>query len=381
MRSDSTTARAGGARKFIYIACPWAPMGGGMFRIAEYLINAQGRSAGATELRPLDTRGGGAAWMSGFVLIGALVKILLGRMSGRLAGVHVNMAERLSLVRKGLLVFWCRLLGMPVALHLHAAQLHHFYRKLPKPAKALVRAIFHQASVCIVLGLSAKRFLVEELGVDQSKVRIVINGVPAPARARRELQPAAPVRVLFLGNLMERKGVSDLLVALADPRLSNCAWVAQFAGGGDKAHYEALSGSLGLAGRVEFVGWADQARAADLLAAADLLVLPSYDEGLPLVILEALAYGIAVVCTPVGEIPHVLRDRVDAYFVTPGDRDEIASTLLALIEQPELLRRLEKAGPELYRQCFSIGVFFRAIGAVHQEYFGCQAVLVEERRA
>lgn len=184
MTNETRAGQGEGAGRFIYIACPWAPMGGGMFKIAEYLINAQQGDGRGAELRPLDTRGGGAAWTSAFVLMGALLRLLLGRLGGRLAGVHVNMAERLSLVRKGMVVFWCRLLGLPVALHLHAAQLHHFYRALPSPARWLVRAIFHGATVCIVLGDNARRFVIDELGVAPDKVRIVINGVPAPAPTR-----------------------------------------------------------------------------------------------------------------------------------------------------------------------------------------------------
>jgi glycosyltransferase involved in cell wall biosynthesis len=381
MESELTVASSDARGKFIYIACPWAPMGGGMYRIAEYLINAQKSDSDQAELRPLDTRGGGAAWTSGFVLIGALWKLLVGRLSGRLAGVHVNMAERLSLVRKGVVVFWCRLLGLPVALHLHAAQLHHFYRALPAPGRWAVRAIFHAATVCVVLGESARRFVVEELGVKADKVRIVINGVPAPVRSRRVPRQGEPCRLLFLGNLMERKGVSDLLHALARPEVMGGPWLAQFAGGGDKAHYDRLAQSLGLAGQVEFIGWADQARAAELLAAADVLILPSYDEGLPLVILEALAYGVAVICTPVGEIPHVLSDGVDARFVQPGDRAGLAAAVNDLVLDASMRRRMEEAGPRLYRQMFSIDVFFRAVADVHREFFGCHAEVRDERHA
>ena len=128
------------ARRYIYIACPWTPVGGGMFKVADYLIQSQAAGGDApshgAQLRPLDTRGArGAAWSLGILAL-ALGRLVRGRLDGRLAGVHVNMAERLSLVRKGLVVATCRGLGLPVVLHLHAAQLHRAWPDLPAPARA-----------------------------------------------------------------------------------------------------------------------------------------------------------------------------------------------------------------------------------------------------
>src|SRR3954452_23527547 len=89
------------ARRFIYIAGPCTPMGGGMYRIAEYLMQSQRESKHATSFRLLETRGPGAALLSPFYLLRAVGAIVLGRLPGRLVGVHVNCAERMSLFRKG----------------------------------------------------------------------------------------------------------------------------------------------------------------------------------------------------------------------------------------------------------------------------------------
>src|SRR6185369_13954481 len=178
-------------RRFIYIACPWTPVGGGMFKVADYLIQSQASDPGAhaARLRPLDTRGGGHAVSSLWVLLTALARLVWGRLQGRLAGVHVNMAERLSLLRKSVIVVMCRALGVPVVLHLHAAQLHHFYRALPAPLRALTRWVFSLPASVVVLGTSARCFVTEELHVPAHRVEIVINGVPAPVERRRQSGP------------------------------------------------------------------------------------------------------------------------------------------------------------------------------------------------
>ncbi|RTL33118.1 MAG: glycosyltransferase [Burkholderiales bacterium] len=366
MRENSNNNR------FIYLACPWAPMGGGMYKVVDYLIQAQRPGAGSADLRVLDTRGGGRAVLSWPVLLLALCKVLWGRLSGRLVGVHVNMAERLSLFRKGAVVLFARALGLPVVLHLHAAQLHHFYRSLPRVLQALVRRIFASASVVVVLGEQARKFVIDELGVPGNRVQVLINGVPGNRVERRIRRHGQAFNILFLGNLMERKGVSDLLKALASPELASRRgqWHARFAGGGDVPHYKALAASLNAPDCVEFVGWADQARAAHLIAQADVLILPSYDEGLPLVILEALAKGVAVICTPVGEIPAVLTDGLNALFVQPGKIDEIARALCRLMDDPQLLSTLEAGGAAIYAEKFSMDVFFRNVARIHQQQFG-----------
>jgi glycosyltransferase involved in cell wall biosynthesis len=343
-----------------------------MFKVADYLIQAQAfqTPAHAAQLRPLDTRGGGHAALSALVLLSALFKLLRGRLQGQLAGVHVNMAERLSLFRKSALIAWCRLLGIPVVLHLHAAQLHPFYAGLPRPLQRMTRWIFSLPASVVVLGQASRRFVIDTLGVPPERIEIVINGVPEPQEPRRRAAAGAVQRVLFVGNLSERKGVSDLLRAVAQPGFDTGRLRVTFAGGGDVADYEAKARALGVDRFVRFVGWADQRKVAQLMASHEVLVLPSYDEGLPLVILEALAHGMAVVCTPVGEIPTELEDGVNARFVPPGDVPAIAAGLQEVLERPELLALLGRNGRAHYESRFSMTQFFAAVARVHQKHFG-----------
>lgn len=381
MPSQSVPSATAGKRdgRYIYIACPWSHKGGGMFKVADYLIQAQafdthGRTA---ELRPLDTRGASNALCSLWFLVMALVKVARGRLSGQLAGVHVNMAERLSLFRKGMVVALCRGLGVPVVLHLHAAQLHHSYRAMPRPLQGLTRWVFSLASSCVVLGSAARRFVHEELKVPPGRIEIVINGVPEPTETRREPATQAVQRVLFVGNLIERKGVSDLLQALAQPGFEASRLEVTFAGGGDVEAYRAKARSLGVDGVARFAGWSDQQQVAQLMAKADVLVLASYDEGLPLVILEAMANSVAVVCSPVGEIPTVLTDGVNACFVQPGDLAGIAAALQRVLGQPAFRETLERNGRALYEQQFSLRRFSASIARIHQQHFGIAGQAME----
>jgi glycosyltransferase involved in cell wall biosynthesis len=332
---------------------------------------------------PLDTRGDGSALVSLGILAVALARIANGRVSGRLAGVHVNMAERLSLFRKAVVIGWARALGLPVVLHLHAAQLPQFYSGLISPLAWIVRWAFARATRVVVLGVAAQRFVIDELKVPKKRVCIVINGVPQPSVARRlNRDDGAPKRLLFLGNLSERKGVSDLIAAIGKAHVFQTGnAVATFAGSGDIAGYAVKAEAAGIASKVSFVGWADQQKAASLTADADVLVLPSYDEGLPLVILEALANSVAVICTPVGEIPNALVDGKEAVFVKPGDVGALASAIDTVLENPETRRALEKEGRALYEREFSLDQFADSIAEVHRMCFGVASRLLAAQRS
>ncbi len=368
-------------RPYIYIACPWTPVGGGMFKVADYLIQSQCDPADAptkamtpprgAQLRPLDTRGArGPLWSLG-VLAVALLRLVQGRCSGRLAGVHVNMAERLSLVRKSVVVMACHALGIPVIVHLHAAQLHRAWPTFPALARTVVRHVFSLPACCIVLGRESANFVQRELGVPAHRIERVINGVPEPAwpRPPRTLKDPTP-QLLFVGNLSVRKGVPELLRALALSPLAGMPLRLTLAGGGDIEGFRAIAQAMGLGNRVCFAGWTEQAQVARLMSEADLLVLPSHDEGLPLVILEALACGVPVVCTPVGEIPHVLQDRLHARFVAAGDVTGLARTLAVLLTDAPQRAALSQQGRALYRQSFALPRFFDQIAALHLRHFG-----------
>lgn len=316
-------------------------------------------------LIPVDARGPGSVVWSPWYLMVVLVRVMLGAARGRLGLVHIHVAERASLVRKGVVAFVARLVGVPVLLHLHAAEIRPFYDGLPGWGRWLARGVFRRADLCVVLGTGWRDWLVNTIGVASDRIAVIRNGVPVIALGEPTAR-GSMFRILFLGNLTPRKGVGDLLVALADPMLAGCRFEAIFAGGGAIETYRRQAGQLGLDDRVSFTGWIDRTRAAELTASAHVLVLPSYHEGLPLVVLEALGAGTPVICTPVGSIPEVLDDGSTALFVPPGGSREIASALRRLIDDAALAERLAAGGRCLYRQEFTMEIFVDRIAALYR---------------
>lgn len=342
-----------------------------MGRVKDYILASPPDREHGFRFEALLMRDDRGARFSAILLLSAMFKLARAALLGRAALLHVQMGDRGSILRKGLLLCFARLCSVPALLHLHAVQLEDLYEDGSSRLRWLIRIPFRAANSIIVLGERQRGWLVDTMGIAAAKVDVLTNGVPSlDAPPLRTGRPGEPCRILFLGNLIERKGVSDLLAALADLGRDAGAWEATLAGGGDEDLYKRKAQELGIAAKLRFPGWVDRADVFGLLEWADMLVLPSYDEGLPLVILEALGFALPVVCTPVGAIPELLHDGETVLLVPPGDRQALAAAIGRLVGQPELRLELGRNGRDLYERRFSLASFQDNLFAIYRKRFG-----------
>jgi glycosyltransferase involved in cell wall biosynthesis len=352
-------------RRTVFLACPYGQVGGGMGSIMAYLASMRHDPSGRFDLKRLESRGGGHIAFSPFFLALAVGRIFKEAALGRLAVVHLNLAERGSVYRKAVLLGATKLVGGRVLLHLHAAQIVKFHGSMGGGGRTLLRWMFRSADHTVVLGEVWRRWVIDTFAVRPSRIGIIYNGVPATVPHSRATSADGQFHLLFVGNLLERKGVKDLLQAFAMPCLKLRKLTLTMAGGGPVDTYRAMASDLGVADRVRFTGWVSQQDARRLMVNSDALILPAYDEGLPLVILEALASGTPVICTPVGSIPEVLTDRSSALFVSPGDTAGIADAIITLLDQPGMAGELSRAGIALYDRLFTMEAFAGAVGSLY----------------
>ena len=355
----------GASQVTILLVAPYTSRGGGMGRIMAYLAACAAEPG--LRFETIESRGGGSALSS----VGPFVRAAwhIGRRArgaGRVI-LHVNMAERGSVLRKGALLLWGKWLGLPTVLHLHAAEMVPFYNGLPVLAQKCVGFIFRSASVCVVLGQGSGQWLHAVLGVDRNRIEVLANGVPAP-HTKTGPRNDQCCNLLFLGNLQARKGLADLLCALSVTALAGRDWTLNVAGGGDPLPFQRQATQLGMETRVQFQGWLDRDACTDLLAQADLLILPSYHEGLPLVLLEAASLGIPSVTTPVGAIPEVFTDQRTALFVAPGDINALAAAILRMIDEPDLRALIGRNAKRLFDTSHSIEIFSQAMSAIYRQH-------------
>lgn len=339
---------------------------GGIGRVIGYTLDVWKTDYPDMDVKLYDPRGAGSILFFPMHLFLSLLEIWRDARAGRLDLLHVNLASYGSTLRKVLIVALASALRVPVVLHLHGALFHVFYAKLPLPLKWIVRRMFAKAQRVIVLGKGWRDFLVKEVGVAPQRIAVIPNGVPRPALAEREGEVQDECRLLFLGRLGARKGVPDLLSALAQDEVRTLPWRAVLAGDGDVTFYKEEAVRLGIAHKTVFAGWVNTQETQRLLRTSDILVLPSHAEGLPMSVVEGLAFGLAVVATPVGAVPEWLEDGKQALIVPVGDVRALAQALVRVINDAGLRRSLGASGRELFCQQFDVRMTAAQIADVYK---------------
>lgn len=178
-----------------------------------------------------------------------------------------------------------------------------------------------------------------------ARVIVLPNAAPdIPEAKRRVRQAGEPFRILTVGRLTAQKDHHTFIAALAELASAHCDFHATIVGDGPlREALERQAESSGLADRITFTGAIPHDAVFDELAHADLFVLPSRWEGSPNVLLEAKAFGVAVVATRVGGVPEMIEEEKTGLLVEPGNSAELARAIERLLVDPALHARLGSA--------------------------------------
>ena len=244
--------------------------------------------------------------------------------------VHIHFASRGSTLRKMILADMVTRAGRPLVLHAHGGNFEQFHRRLPAILRHTVDGILQRANVLIALSSRWRDFYVNECEVSPSHVTVLPNPVhwspDLPNRSGR-----TTVQFLFLGRMCQQKGTYDLVNAFAAlPDAVRARARLTLAGNGDLEAIRKLAEPFGEQMRV--LPWIDSSERERLLAQSDVFVLPSYHEGVPMALLEAMAAGLPAIVTPVGGIPEVLRHGVEGLMVEPARVKELSAAMARLVD-------------------------------------------------
>jgi glycosyltransferase involved in cell wall biosynthesis len=208
-----------------------------------------------------------------------------------------------------------------------------------------------------------------------SKLTVVHNGInPKPMRnvpvdaLRAEFGFAPEHRIVgTVGRLQPQKGL-DLLVKAAPAVLQACPDVRFLVVGGGALEQELRSqaSALGLDGRLVFTGWRNDA--VDLMQLFDCFVSTSNFEGLPMVLLEAMASSKPIVATAVGGVPEVIEDDFNGFTLKSRDPQEVSSTLIRVMNDPAMLRRLGANSRARYEERYTAQAMAAAYQQIYEEF-------------
>lgn len=250
--------------------------------------------------------------------------------------VHIHVSERGSAYRQMITAAIAQSFGVPVVMHSHSSDFREFYPTLPGWLQHALSTVFRRCSRFVVLSESWKSFYIEALRLNPTQVDVLPNAVNLPPTVPKRIH-SENITFISLGRLGERKGSFDLIQAFAQlpVELRHRARLI-LAGDGETARARRLVASFAMEDRVEIYEWVNEEQRDELLANAHVFVLPSYREGLPMALLEAMSWGLAVVTTPVGGIPEVITHAQNGWLVEPGNVQQLASTMQQLLENESM---------------------------------------------
>lgn len=305
------------------------------------------------------TRGPRHIALSPFYLSAFLARTAVLRAAGKLDVVHINLASIGSTYRKLIIAGWCRALGIPYVIHLHGADYREYWEEQVSPWLARrIHSMFAHAARIVVLGRVWADFVANQAPETRDRIAILPNASDRPTLPHSG--GGDKVHILFLGRIGERKGVPQLGEALK--RMENLPdWRATIAGDGEVEATRARIAEYGLSNRVDLPGWVGPEGVAELIASADILVLPSFSENLPVSVIEGMAAGLAVVATPVGAVEDIMEDGRTGLLVQPGDVDALTKALTRVIIDPALRARLGAEAQKFHRRVLDLTPYAEAM--------------------
>ncbi len=257
----------------------------------------------------------------------------------RIKLLHIHGAANASFYRKKIFIKMGKAFGKKIIMHQHAADFKEFFEH--SNDKKSICATLNSCDILIVLSQSWKRYFAD-IGVSETKIK-VLNNIVTPPATYSPKQAGNKLHLLFLGEISNRKGIYDLLEVLKqDPAMFLGKIFLRIGGNRVDGDINAFIAENDLSQLCRYEGWISGEKKRECLEWADIYILPSYNEGLPIAILEAMSYAHPVISTHVGGIPEILHHHKNGILIAPGEKAQIKNALLFFMENPKKIAEYGK---------------------------------------
>lgn len=248
--------------------------------------------------------------------------------------IHIHTASNISFRRSALWVKIAKIKHRKVVMHVHGGGFKEYYDTNPK----WIKSVLDQCDCIITLSESWKEYFTKENNCNN--VEIVKNVVPNPIINKIPKKDNRS-HLLFLGLITEEKGIFDFIEMLGQNRNDLKDKVILHIGGNGKVEkLKSMINDLSLSDCVIYEGFVSGKKKTDLLNLCDIFILPSYIEGLPISILEAMSYSMPILTTPVGGIPEIVKDGINGKLFSPGNISEMDLALNGIIIDANLISEM-----------------------------------------
>lgn len=262
------------------------------------------------------------------LIVAAKAYAAFGRLLKKCDIVHVHMAAQASFDRKALFVERAKRTGKKIIIHQHAADFDkYFIEQVDEEKRRKIKKIFGLADRIVVLSEEWAEFFGKNV-CEPDRISVVYNGVVMPDYEKDDYSDH---NVLMLGRLGERKGTYDLLKAIPNILEVVPDTIFYLGGDGDIEQCKKIVHEKRLDKHVVFLGWVKNGKKEDLFKHCSTFILPSYHEGMPMAVLEAMSYGLATISTNTGGIPRIIEQNVSGIRINAGDINSIIDVTATLL--------------------------------------------------
>ncbi len=273
--------------------------------------------------------------------------------------VHVNVASDASYVRKSLFIKAADRAGKKIVLHQHGGDFEGYYGGLSDKRKERVKKVLSMGDVFVALTPMAKEFF--EMIVEPDKIMVLPNAVSVPSEMTKTY---GQKKLLFLGRICKEKGIRELLAVMPELK-KQFPDVMLYLGGiwEDESLKEQVEAHKDC---VTYIGWISGKEKEKYLADCDIFVLPTYFEGQPVSVLEAMAYSCAIAASEVGGIPQMITHEQTGLLMKPKSPESICEQLTKLLGDQMLCRYLGQNAREKVQKEFSIEESMKRLLSVYE---------------
>ncbi|MGD1891579.1 MAG: glycosyltransferase family 4 protein [Cyclobacteriaceae bacterium] len=253
----------------------------------------------------------------------------------KLKVIHIHGASKGSFYRKYIFYLIAKkIFGRKVVYHIHGAGYHLFYQNASPIIKNRVSRMINGSDALVVLSEWWRDYFQSHF--DPKLIEIIPNMVDEPTPVEKASQVNSKVNLLFLGRIGDRKGIFDLIDVIISNKNFFKEYCKLFVGGdGEVDKLNHLIDQYEIQDIVSYIGFIGGYQKAEIVANSDIYVLPSYNEGLPISILESMAYAKPIISTKVGGIPEVVIENRNGLLIEPGDKDALFKSIQKLVRSRE----------------------------------------------
>jgi len=248
--------------------------------------------------------------------------------------VHIHSASNASFYRKFIcFVISKYLFRKKVVYHVHGGKFHLFFADSKTITKKIILKFINNVDCLICLSESWKLFFEENF--NPNKLEILPNIIDYPI-IKDENSDVEKIRFLFLGLIGDNKGIFDVIEIIKNNIATFENKIELIIGGnGEVVRLQNIIEEYKIGNIVKFVGWVQNEIKVRCLQDSDIYILPSYNEGLPISILEAMSYRKPIISTNVGGIPEIVKNNENGFLITPGNFEQIEKSMKHFIENPQ----------------------------------------------